>query len=90
MILVFTSLLSGMTSLCAADIDRGEALHNEHCTRCHKPDIYTRSDRLINNLDALKERVKQCELANDLLWFEEDVEDVAAYLNSGFYQFGVK
>lgn len=90
MMLIFTSLLSGMTNLCAADLERGEALHDEHCTSCHKPVIYTRSDRMVNNLDALRERVKQCELANDLLWFEEDVEDVSAYLNSGFYQFGIK
>ncbi len=74
----------------ANDIDRGEALHNEHCLRCHRHDIYERPDRTVDNLPQLQQRVKQCELANELLWFEEEVNDVSAYLNANYYLFGVK
>ncbi len=88
--LVFLVFLFLQPSLSAADLKRGEALHNEHCLRCHSVNIYSRNDRMVNNMSQLSERVKQCELANDLLWFEEDVDDVSAYLNADFYLFGVK
>jgi len=34
--------------------------------------------------------VQQCELAIELGWFEEEVEDVTDYLNVTYYLFGIK
>ena len=74
----------------AADVNNGMELHQEHCMRCHQPEIYTRQNRIVNNLEQLAKRVRECELVNELTWFEEDVEDVIAYLNATYYQFGMK
>ena len=74
----------------ANDIEQGEALHAEHCHQCQKVDVYTRANRIVENLPQLGQRVEQCELMNDLLWFDEEVNDVTAYLNAHFYLFGIK
>lgn len=74
----------------SADINHGMELHQEHCMRCHQSEIYTRQNRIVNNLEQLAKRVRECELANELTWFEEDVEDVIAYLNANYYMFGIK
>ncbi len=83
-------LLLAPLSVYSADVSRGKALHAEHCQSCHQSDIYNRPNRKVNNLDQLSQRVKQCELMNNLLWFEEDVDDVTAYLNTSFYLFNEK
>ena len=53
-----------------------------------------RRDRLTAAIDAVndillgKERqVQRCELSLGLKWFEEDIDDVTAYLNSNYYNF---
>lgn len=88
-ILVYCVFCS-VTSVNAADIERGKRLHDEHCVKCHSSDMYTRENRIVNSYDALKERIRQCELSNDLAWFEEEVEDVSAYLDEEFYRFEEK
>ena len=79
-------LAAGMPTL-AADAERGRRLHDEQCTRCHDAGMYTRQQRIVKSYAALRERVQQCELAAELMWFEEDVDDVAAYLDREFYHF---
>jgi cytochrome c5 len=71
----------------AGDAERGKSLHDQQCTRCHDAAMYTRPQSRIRDFAALRERVQQCELAAELMWFEEDVDDVAAYLNEAFYEF---
>jgi mono/diheme cytochrome c family protein len=90
LLLTLVLLLLAQLPSYADDVDRGEALHQEHCQRCHQSDIYNKPDRKVEDLVQLKQRVKQCELVNDLLWFEEEVNDVTAYLNTHFYLFGIK
>ena len=83
-------LVSAGGSAGAVTVDRGESLHAAHCQRCHDASVYTRTPRLVNTLAELRDRVKACELANDLLWFDEEVNAVSAYLNGHFYLFGIK
>jgi mono/diheme cytochrome c family protein len=75
------------TTAYASAPDSGELLHEGNCQHCHQPEVYTRPDRMVNNLSQLKQRVKQCELMNDLMWFEEEVDAVTSYLNKNFYLF---
>ena len=58
--------------------------------RCHQAEIYTRENRKIKTLEQLKKQVQQCELVNELAWFEEEVDDVTFYLNATYYLFGIK
>jgi hypothetical protein len=74
----------------AADVNNGMNLHQENCLRCHQSEIYTRDDRKVKTLEQLKKQVQQCELAIELGWFEEEVEDVTGFLNVTYYMFDLK
>jgi hypothetical protein len=65
----------------------GQQLHDANCMSCHTTDIYMRADRIVNNFRQLEERVSQCELANELIWFDEEIDAVITYLNANFYHF---
>ena len=68
----------------------GKKLHDEYCVSCHTPEIYTRKDRIVKNYRQLEERVRQCELSNELMWFEEEIDAVITYLNTNFYHFNTQ
>lgn len=71
----------------AFDIENGKALHDENCVRCHDSSVYTRADRKTKSYAALRERIVQCEIMTELIWFDEEIDDVTAYLNQAFYHF---
>ena len=71
----------------AVDFEHGRQLHEKNCTGCHSSEVYTREKRMVNNITELQERIRQCELANDLTWFDEDIDAVVAYLNTTYYKF---
>lgn len=84
-----TALLGIATaSAFAAPSERAESLHEANCLSCHGSEIYTREGRLITSIDALERQVQRCETALGLRWFDEEIKDVAAYLNDRFYRFG--
>lgn len=85
-ILMITCLL--FTPLAqAADIKRGEKLHNDRCMRCHGNEVYTRGDRRIKSLDKLGAQVRFCKNQTGVMWFDDEVDDVIHYLNQSFYKF---
>lgn len=65
----------------------GEELYAAHCTRCHGTEIHARSNRIVNSMNELRNRVRQCELMAEAAWFEEEVEAVVRYLNDAYYGF---
>ena len=65
----------------------GKALYEKNCTRCHSTEVFTREDRGIESLEGLKTRVKQCTGAAKVKWGDEDISNVADYLNKNFYKF---
>ena len=71
----------------ASDAASGKQLHDANCVRCHDSGVYTRADRRIQSPEALHSQVARCELTLDLKWFDEDRDNVAAYLNDAFYGF---
>lgn len=79
--LVFTLLASPLQA------DEGKTLYDKNCTKCHSSEVFTREDRGIKNLDALKIRVKQCTGAAEVKWTPEQIQVVADYLNKDFYKF---
>jgi mono/diheme cytochrome c family protein len=89
--LLFT-VLSGTAM--AADIARGKSLHDDNCVECHVSiqggdgsGIYTRPDRRIDSLPALRSQVKRCKNSMGVSWPEDQIDDVVAYLNSMYYKF---
>ena len=87
----FISLLAG--ALCfvvaaqAADIENGDDLHFEHCTGCHDSGVYTRDDRKVRDLAQLGKQVRFCKNTLGVAWFDDEVDDVIAYLNASYYNF---
>ncbi len=73
--------------LAAADIENGEELHFEDCTGCHLEEVYTRENRVVGSLERLGQQVRFCKNSVGAQWFDEDVEDVIAYLNQAYYRF---
>ena len=65
----------------------GKKLHDEYCVSCHTPEIYSRDDHIVTNYRQLQERVRQCELSNKLMLFDEEIDALIAYLNTSFYHF---
>jgi len=67
--------------------EKGRALHEEKCLACHDFTTYTRQNRRVDSLDALKNQVSFCEANLRLSWFEEEIDNVTAFLNGNFYHF---
>jgi len=89
-------LLLGLTgAVPAADPERGKSLHDENCTHCHislmggdGSGIYTRPDRRIDSLPALRKQVNRCKDSLGAPWPPDQIDDLVLYLNQTFYQFG--
>jgi len=79
-----------MTAVHAENISFGKELHQENCLRCHQAEIYERPDRTVKTLKHLRSQVLFCAVSNDIEWFDEEIDDVTAYLNTFYYQFGMK
>jgi hypothetical protein len=82
---ISTILLSSPVQ--AVDIENGKALHDANCLRCHDETNYTRPNRIVDSYDALRKRISDCEIMAEMAWFEEEIDDVTAYLNDAFYRF---
>ncbi len=80
--------------LSAADIPHGQQLHEQNCVSCHASmtggdgtTLYTRKDHRVTSLAALDAQVQRCAINLELKWFDDDLADVAAYLNTNYYKF---
>ena len=80
------TLFFAMSSI-AADLKEGQSLYEKDCTKCHDSSVFTREERKINDADSLKAQVKNCVSATGASWFEEDEDNVTAYLTKSFYKF---
>lgn len=66
---------------------RGELLYSTHCIGCHSTQMHWRDKKVAKNWDSLKTEVGRWQRASGLGWSEEDVTDVARYLNTLHYRF---
>jgi hypothetical protein len=85
--LVTPCLLAASQATFAVDINHGKSLQLENCMGCHDDSVYTREERRVTSMDALRSQVQRCETNLNLQWFPEDVDAVIEYLNTSFYQF---
>lgn len=63
------------------------AHHEANCTSCHDDSVYTRDNRMINSLPALKAQVARCEANLNTGLFPEEQAAVVDFLNRKYYQF---
>lgn len=66
---------------------RGEMLYSTHCVACHTTQVHWREQRLATDWGSLVKQVRRWETNSGLNWNNEDINDVARYLNALYYQF---
>jgi len=74
-------------SLSLGDTKAGEKLHGQFCTACHTSSVYTRPNHSVKSYGGLVGRVGGCGAQLKLDLSHDQINDLAAYLNSNFYKF---
>jgi mono/diheme cytochrome c family protein len=67
--------------------NRGELLYSTHCGACHTAQMHWRANRAVTDWASLKAEVRKWQIVASLGWSEDDVLDVARYLNDSIYHF---
>jgi mono/diheme cytochrome c family protein len=81
-------LLSSGLQADEPSVANGQRLFNEsRCLECHSVNVFTREDRKVKTLAGLESKVRQCDASLSTNWFDDQILDVVAYLNSAYYKF---
>ncbi|SFQ60360.1 hypothetical protein SAMN05216567_121108 [Variovorax sp. OK605] len=83
-------LCSGPAQAQSRSQSRGELLYNTNCVACHTEKMHWRGRKLVNDWDSLEVQVRRWQQAASLGWRDEDIVEVARYLNGRFYGFTPK
>lgn len=66
---------------------RGELLYSTHCIACHSTKIHWRENKLASDWSSLQSEVQRWQGIARLGWDNEDIENVARYLNTTYYRY---
>ena len=66
---------------------RGELLYTTHCVACHNARVHWREQRLATDWKSLRAQVRRWQGIQKLRWSDADVDEVARYLNTYYYDF---
>jgi mono/diheme cytochrome c family protein len=66
---------------------RGELLYMTHCNTCHTAQIHWREQKLVRDWGSLLAQVRRWQSIGGLNWNDNEIADVAHYLNAQFYQY---
>jgi mono/diheme cytochrome c family protein len=80
-------LAQGVQAQGVPDEARGELLYSIHCNTCHSSTIHWRGKKLATNWKSLQYQVNRWQAYANLDWTEDDIGDVAFYLNAHYYNF---
>lgn len=69
----------------SADMARGGELYRAYCGACHNAQVHWRDQRLVKSWDDLHYQVARWQRSAGQNWSGEEIDDVAAYLNTVFY-----
>jgi len=76
---------AGVSVLNTADAQRGRLLYGAQCIACHTTQAHWRDKRLVQSWDGLVSQVVRWQGNGNLGWTQDEIQDVAAYLNGTFY-----
>ena len=71
----------------AQNIERGRALYENHCQKCHDATVHGRKNRLALSIGELRDIVDQWQRNQGLRWRDDEIDDVVRYLASTRYFF---
>jgi len=90
-LLAALSLLSGISADASAqmkvDPTRGELLYTTHCVACHNARVHWRDQKLATDWKSLVAQVRRWQGIQKLGWDNEDIAEVARYLNTFYYDY---
>jgi len=72
-----------------ASPSRGELLYGTHCIACHREQMHWRDKRVAVDWPSLKQQVGLWQGRALLGWSDDDVTEVARFLNDGIYRYPV-
>ena len=70
---------------CLGTAFNGKHLHDSHCMQCHDTGVYTRKDRQIRSLDALRQQLQDCSHMAKAQLSTAQSQNLVKYLNDQFY-----
>jgi mono/diheme cytochrome c family protein len=92
-ILVILFALSGNLADAGAqstpDATRGELLYSTNCIACHTTEVHWREKKLATDWVGLQAQVRRWQGVAGLGWSNEDIAEVARYLNAAHYHYRV-
>ena len=71
----------------AADADRGKLLYEARCDSCHDQSVHSRGRKAAANFDEVRKYVRRWNINLGGAWGEEEITDVAIYLNGKHYSY---
>jgi mono/diheme cytochrome c family protein len=86
-VLITTALLLAAGAASAAETDRGRALYEARCDRCHDASVHGRNPRSARNFDQIRAFVARWDRELGTAWTVADIDAVARYLNDRYYHF---
>lgn len=69
------------------DASRGELLYSTHCIQCHGSQVHWREKKLATDWSGLQAQVRRWQGVAGLEWRNEDIAEVARYLNALHYHY---
>jgi hypothetical protein len=70
----------------AADLERGQQLHDTHCVLCHSPSVYSREGRIANSYLEILQQVQRWQDNTKLHWSPYDIDSVTEFLADKYYK----
>ena len=71
----------------AVQAARGELLYSTHCLACHSAQIHWRDRKVVTDWASLKAQVRRWAANTSLGWSDDEIADVARFLNATIYRF---
>ena len=84
------ALLASLGSAAAQTLPvatRGELLYSAHCIACHSSQVHWRAKKLATDWPNLQAEVRRWQKLAQLGWGDDDVAEVARYLNARYYRY---
>lgn len=70
-----------------AQVNRGQALYENHCLVCHETNVHLRETHKAQSIDEVRGWVASWAAHGKLEWNRDDIEDVTRYLSRHLYHF---
>lgn len=80
-------LAPGVHGAQPGDSAAGKRLHDAKCTGCHDSGVYTRKDRTVRSLDALRRQLDGCSHMAKEDFSAAETQNIIRYLDEQFYKF---